>query len=653
MKYRSDIDGLRAIAVGLVILNHVGFSFFTGGFVGVDVFFVISGFLITSIIFPMIIENKFSFTWFLSRRIKRLMPVLLFVIFITIIVFSFVLLPRDLMLFYRSVIWVVLYVGNFFFWREHGGYFNGGSQEAPLLHTWSLAVEEQYYLLWPLMLLMAVKFLGAKVTAYLSLVVFVAATVFSQWGTEVTLGAAYYLLPTRFFELLMGSCLAIFWQKLPTISVKAQHLLSIIGLFLIIASALFLSEHSPFPGYNALYPVVGTALLIFSTTGVVNKFLSLKWMVFTGNISYSLYLWHWPVFVLVRYTAIEFTLPVQLFCIVFIYALSVLSYKFIEQPMRSMKLNSFAPIARTMYVIPAVVLIFIASSGVYFNGYKYRFSPEVVKMDEALNSFASKSRVGCHAAFRNSEQRPDDKCIFGLAEREQTASFFIIGDSHANHLLPLFQTLAAEGNLSGQDYTLDRCIPILDLNWGTNEFFAKKCRARNELAKQHIQSNNFDYVVLAASWPHYTSKRLYTEQQVFDESEKRALLKEKLSHTLQVIVEAGSVPLFVEDTPSLHGKSHKCPIKKEVFNNALDCSMTRVENIMLDGILDELKLKFPTLVVMHPHQLFCNDNQCVMALNGLPLYRDDNHLNEQGAKYLGKLYSQNYSNPLLNNLMTK
>lgn len=182
MNYRSDIDGLRALAVGLVILNHVGFSFFSGGYIGVDVFFVISGFLITAIIYPKIVENNFKFSWFLSRRIKRLMPVLLFVTFITMLVFSLILLPQDLVKYYRSVIWVLLYGANFFFWREYGGYFDGGSQEAPLLHTWSLAVEEQYYLLWPVMLVFAIKFLGIKRTSYLSLIVLIFATFFHNGG---------------------------------------------------------------------------------------------------------------------------------------------------------------------------------------------------------------------------------------------------------------------------------------------------------------------------------------------------------------------------------------------------------------------------------------------------------------------------------------
>lgn len=649
MKYRSDIDGLRTIAVGLVILNHVGFSFFSGGFVGVDVFFVISGFLITAIIFPMIKDKNFSITWFLSRRIKRLMPVLLFVIFVTMLVFSFILLPQDLIKFYRSIIWVILYGANFFFWREHGGYFDGGSKEAPLLHTWSLAVEEQYYMLWPLMLMVAIKFFGGKATAYLSLVVFIVATVFSQWGTEVTLGAAYYLLPTRFFELLMGSCLAIFWHQLPESNAKVHHIISILGLSLIAGSSLLLSEHSPFPGYNALYPVVGTALLIYSSKGIINKFLSLRPMVFTGNISYSLYLWHWPVFVAIRYMSVDFTLPVQIAAIIFTYGLAILSWKYIEQPLRHVKLSSFSKVATTMYLVPSAFIILVALGGIYSEGYKERFSAEVVQMDLALNSFASKSRVDCHAAFRNSENLPDEKCRFGDLANDNISKFFVFGDSHANHLVPFLETLALEAKSVGQDYTLDRCLPILGLNWGSNIFMAKKCRERNDQAKQYILANDFDYVVLAASWPHFSSQRMFIEKRVIDKSIKRKLFKAQLSETLQFIIQSGSIPIFIEDTPTLDGKSPKCPIKREVFNDKLDCSIERIDNEMLDGILHELKVDFPVLVIISPHKLMCEETKCVMSLNSLPLYRDDDHLNEHGAKYLGELYSDIFQNPFQSN----
>jgi peptidoglycan/LPS O-acetylase OafA/YrhL len=151
------------------------------------------------------------------------------------------------------------------------GYFDGNSQEAPLLHTWSLAVEEQYYFVWPLMLIMSIKLFGPKLTSWLSVAIFIALTVFSQWGTEVTVGAAYYLLPTRFFELLLGSCLAIFWPRLPITGTTVHNLLSITGLGLVIGSALILTEHSSFPGYNALYPTLGAALLIYSKKGFLTS----------------------------------------------------------------------------------------------------------------------------------------------------------------------------------------------------------------------------------------------------------------------------------------------------------------------------------------------------------------------------------------------
>ena len=180
LKYRSDIDGLRAIAVMSVLAFHSGITLFSGGYIGVDVFFVLSGFLITSIIYPKIQDKTFEFGWFLSRRIRRLMPVLFVVMGVSTVAFTFILLPTDLELFYKSIVSISLYLGNFFFWIEHGGYFAGTTQEVPLLHTWSLAVEEQYYFVWPLVLIALLKLFDAKKTFIVSILGLIFAVWFAQ-----------------------------------------------------------------------------------------------------------------------------------------------------------------------------------------------------------------------------------------------------------------------------------------------------------------------------------------------------------------------------------------------------------------------------------------------------------------------------------------
>jgi len=640
LKYRSDIDGLRTIAVFIVILNHAGFSLFSGGFVGVDVFFVLSGFLITSIIYPKIIDKSFSLGWFFSRRIKRLMPVLFCVIAITALVFTVVMLPEDLVKFYHSIIWVLMYGANFFMWINHGGYFDGNSQEVPLLHTWSLAVEEQYYFVWPVMLILFIRFLGVKITAWFSLFLLVALTVFSQWGTEVTVGAAYYLLPTRFFELLIGSCLAIFWQKMPPLNKMMEHSLSVVGLGLILASSLILNEHSSFPGYNALYPVIGTALIIYSQNGFINKLLSTKFMVYSGNISYSLYLWHWPIFVLMHYMSIEITLAVQIYCILLTYVLSMLSYQYVEQPFRNIKLNQFKPIAMKLYVIPTTFLILFSLVGIYFKGYEGRFTSEVVTMEKSLNTHSSKSRKACHSAFRDYDKNPEPSCLLGVKSEENAKKgVFIFGDSHANHLVPFVEELIINAGVWGQDYTLDRCIPIAGLNWGGTLYKAQRCKERNDKAVQHLKENNFKYVILAASWPGIETRRMFNAvERVVDNPLKKKLFEQKLLSTIQLIVAEGAIPVLVEDTPTLADKSPKCPIKKEVFDSDLDCGITLLNNTLISKAFQNAKSIVPQTIIIKPSELYCQGSECKMELEQTPLYRDNDHLNEDGSRKLAKKY---------------
>jgi peptidoglycan/LPS O-acetylase OafA/YrhL len=302
MDYRREIDGLRALAVLPVILFHAGFETFSGGFVGVDVFFVISGYLITTNILAEIEQGKFSVVNFYERRARRILPGLYLVMLVCIPFAWFWLLPSDTRDFSQSLIAVSVFVSNILFWRE-SGYFGSAAELKPLLHTWSLAVEEQYYVLFPLFLTLFWK-LG-KVFLLVTLgFVFVISLILAEWGAQNRLSAAFYLLPTRVWELLIGAFAAFYLSQ-----VNRQdfgRLLSEVtgwsGVALITGAVFAFSKATPFPGFYALVPTIGTVgIILFATQRTtVGKFLGNKLFVGIGLISYGAYLWHQPLFAFAR-----------------------------------------------------------------------------------------------------------------------------------------------------------------------------------------------------------------------------------------------------------------------------------------------------------------------------------------------------------------
>ncbi|MDQ0606614.1 peptidoglycan/LPS O-acetylase OafA/YrhL [Variovorax sp. W1I1] len=292
-QYRPDIDGLRAIAVISVFINHLSASVLPGGFIGVDIFFVISGFLITSQIRKEICEDNFSIKQFYKRRINRIAPVLMLVLVVSLLVGVVLLSPSDLVRLGKSSIYSMIGLSNVFFWREYGSYFAGNAAEAPLLHTWSLGVEEQFYLIWPLLTLLLFKLSRRYVLAIFGILT-IAAIAVSQMGVNIAASAAYYLLPTRFFELMIGGVLALLIVHVqPTTKLQSQISL-VAGFVLIIGSLALIGKSSPFPGIMAIWPCAGAALLIWAGSGrfTSSRFLLSRPMVFIGLISYSLYLWH-------------------------------------------------------------------------------------------------------------------------------------------------------------------------------------------------------------------------------------------------------------------------------------------------------------------------------------------------------------------------
>ena len=435
--YRPDIDGLRALAVTLVVLFHTDLAF-PGGYIGVDVFFVISGYLITRLILSDISQGQFSFSGFWIKRIRRIAPVLLVVV-LTVLIFGLAhLWPDDLVVLSRSALSVLSIASNWYFWSDLG-YFGGRADTQPLLHTWSLAVEEQFYLVYPFMLVLISKHGFCR--KFLPLLLFLTASSFVLsllvWYRSPS--AAFYFLPPRSWELLVGALLA-FNLRLPGLNLLARNVVALAGLLAICGCAILFTKSTPFPGVAALVPVIGTAAIVYTGKAggsFVTSVLSLKPIVFFGLISYSLYLWHWPLllFARIRYPYAE---HLEWAVIAASIVLSVVTWKLIEQPFRRSSMPLKKLLAFMVVFVMAILGISLAS--------------------HATNGFPSR-----HTAFdtleRNSKFEVSDAKLFSLSGvslghkgklvQSSDVDFFVVGDSHAAMMLPMFDKVATETGLAG------------------------------------------------------------------------------------------------------------------------------------------------------------------------------------------------------------
>jgi peptidoglycan/LPS O-acetylase OafA/YrhL len=341
MNYRKEIDGLRAFAVIPVILYHAGFEWLSGGYVGVDIFFVISGYLITTIIIKELEVGTFTIANFYERRARRILPALFFVIFVCLPFAWYWLLPFELKDFGKSLIAVTLFSSNILFWLE-SDYFAAGAELIPLLHTWSLAVEEQFYVFFPLLMILFWS-LGKRCLIVILSIIGLVSLGLTEWGWRHFPEANFYLIATRAWELMIGSLSAFYlFYKAPSTDKQQQYFFyqfaSMTGLILIIGSIFLLNKSIPFPSLYALAPTVGTALIIIFTTPntLAYQILSLRLFVAIGLISYSAYLWHQPLFVFTRMMSMEEPSHWLLGLLSIVtFLLAYLSWRFVEKPFRN------------------------------------------------------------------------------------------------------------------------------------------------------------------------------------------------------------------------------------------------------------------------------------------------------------------------------
>lgn len=645
--YRADIDGLRAFAVLAVVLYHAQPRIAPGGFVGVDVFFVISGYLITRLLDRDILENRFSLMRFYERRVRRIFPALFAMLAVTTVVSALVLIPSDFQAFGRNAVGAAAFVSNFFLWMQ-GSYFES-AEARPLLHTWSLAIEEQFYLVFPLVLVVLRREWPDRTIPVLSSIAlcsFVASIV----ALSVAPTAAFYLPQYRIWELLGGSLLALgafpAWRN-----AAARELGGALGLVLLLGATFGLSEATPFPGPAALLPCLGTMLIIHAGTGgqtAVSRVLATKPMVAVGLISYSVYLWHWPVIVFFTYYTIDHpSLAEALALVVLSFTLGALSWRFIEAPFRQPSSpSSRAGSGSLSGPVCAMTTIVVAGSVIYLaQGFPQRFPTTV----HTLSGYAlSQNALADECSSTDLQLMRGSPCTIGSA---QTPSVFLWGDSHAGALFGALQDIARNGGPSTVYGATPRCPPLLGIGTDATCIAGNQERLEYVLARPEISK-----VILAARWALYSRGRATNHGPaetnaglpVLEDSdgreypqftiEARQGLRRGLYALVDRLLAAGKhvvviypVPEMGYDIPSTMARLaaegrmpnvFAVPEKRFFYRQ-------RFSIALLDGLGSHRNL-----TRVYPDRALCPSDRCFGFIDGTPLYFDSHHLSIPGSQRL-------------------
>ncbi|HKT75075.1 MAG TPA: acyltransferase family protein [Steroidobacteraceae bacterium] len=626
MKYRADIDGLRAVAVVSVVLFHAHVPGISGGFVGVDVFFVISGYLICSLIAGELSAGKFSIVQFYERRCRRILPALFAMLAIVAALSSVVLLPPDLLELNGSLISSVTFVSNIFFWHN-ANYFAGASAFKPLLHTWSLGVEEQFYIFMPLILMLLSRGHRPKYALGLTSLA-VASFALNVWTLNRAPTADFYLLPTRFWELTVGALGAL----ATPVGLQSRAMREVVGLggVTLCASAIvLLSEASPFPGWRAALPCMGAALIIYQGrcgTSIVTRALSARPCVFIGQISYSLYLWHWPLLALARYeVATRELTPGEIAGLLLTsFLAAVLSWHFVERPFRN-RVRISSPAVVKVCGVASVVLLTMGVAQIRAHGYSLRY-PEF-----------KRQHIEGRSEYRASEcflQETQDFSAWRGQEcfltRGHGTNVLLWGDSYAAHYAPGIVDHASHAGADILQFTAIGCAPI----FGYYSAAIPHCRDNNDhipelLTKYHIRA-----VIMAARWESLFRRGVRPEQVA-----ATVLRLRKLRVAVYVI---GQSPLFANDVQVIFAKQDGRQMDPEA---TAPLAFDPRVNDMLHAALH-------AGTFIDPLSALCESDSCRYRRDGNFLVVDDGHLSSFGsglavAAYFPFMYGRTESTPSL------
>lgn len=654
MRYRSDIDGLRAIAVLLVLMFHGGLTIFPSGFIGVDIFFVISGFLITSIIHNKLINNNFSLPDFYISRLWRLQPALISILILTLIVAAAFYLPADFINYLKSAQYTTSFISNQYFERITTSYVSPDSAFFLLLHTWSLSIEWQWYLILPAIIYFLHRFISQKnisvATISIAIVFIGIAFYFSNKNPD----KSYYFLSSRIFEFMIGSSLATL--NLSRISFKRNTSLTLGGGSLVALTYCATKNNIVigYPDCHALIVSLATALLILigaSKNTISSSILSSPPLVFIGTISYSLYLWHWPIFSTARYLGFTENLYFLLVCYSLTFITAYLSYILIEKPYRRKRCSLIKSLV-ILVLIPVVAFTLLSLIAKSYDGLPIRFGSELSHIESSLKEFNSTQRESC---FNSKSNDLREKCNIG-AHTTPLKKALLIGDSNSNHFWSFFDVLGNQSNTSITAISSSSCLALPDIKqykWGVGTKINDACLKNTKKYFNYIKTEKYGFVIIGELWSNYLHNIAKENGKPANESEAESAIYHALDNAITLIEKSGATPILIKEIAHMPKDYMDCfysPYKerKNLKNNKYRCGfkITPSDTTWVERVFNKIENDHPKVIFINPRLIQCKDDHCLGNVDGKPIYRDSGHLTDYASYNFGLDFIKTYKNPL-------